>query len=193
MISGKVRGGAGALVRLTHSDGFAYESIARTNGVYRFIDLPAGRYSLEVINPAGSRVDAIDLPPAQEVAYDLSAYGWGFEIDQRPRGAWSHVDLQRRATAQFDDCQWPNGWSRRRADRHAGPAHQRRRTEELGHPPCAQRTGAPRRGRDGPLRSGAAARRQLQAGGTGLAGQWRRLRAAGRAVELPGPPSPAAW
>ena len=84
VISGKVRGGAGALVRLTHSDGFAYESIARTNGVYRFIDLPAGRYSLEVINPAGSRVDAIDLPPAQEVAYDLSAYGWGFEIDQRP-------------------------------------------------------------------------------------------------------------
>ncbi len=84
VLSGKVRGGAGAELRLTHSDGFAYESIARTNGSYRFVDLPAGRYSLEVINPAGSRVDAIDLPQAGETHVALSAYGWGFEIDQHP-------------------------------------------------------------------------------------------------------------
>ena len=84
VLSGKVRGGAGAQVRLTHSDGFAYESIARTSGVYRFVNLPAGRYSLEVIDPAGSRVDAVDLGPAQELTYDLTAYGWGFEIEKRP-------------------------------------------------------------------------------------------------------------
>lgn len=84
MLSGKVRGGAGAQVRLTHSDGFAFESIARTSGVYRFVNLPAGQYSLEVIDPAGSRVDAIALDPAQELTYDLTAYGWGFEIEQRP-------------------------------------------------------------------------------------------------------------
>ena len=82
--SGKVRGGAGAQVRLIHSDGFAYESIAGQNGVYRFVNLPAGRYSLEVTNLAGSRVDAIDIAPAQEVVCDLSAYGWGFEVEQRP-------------------------------------------------------------------------------------------------------------
>ncbi|MYC95644.1 MAG: carboxypeptidase regulatory-like domain-containing protein [Caldilineaceae bacterium SB0661_bin_32] len=83
VLSGKVRGGAGAQVRLTHSDGFAYETIARTSGVYRFVDLPAGRYSLEVTDPAGSRVEAIELGPAQESVCDLTAYGWGFEIEQR--------------------------------------------------------------------------------------------------------------
>ena len=84
VISGKVRGGAGAQLRLTHSDGFAYESLAGTNGLYRFVEMPAGRYSLEVISPNGSRVDEIDLAPAQELTCDLSVYGWGFEIDQRP-------------------------------------------------------------------------------------------------------------
>ena len=83
VLSGKVRGGAGAQVRLTHSDGFAYETIARASGVYRFVDLPAGRYSLEVTDPAGSRVDALDFGPAQELVCDLTAYGWGFEIEQR--------------------------------------------------------------------------------------------------------------
>ena len=84
VLSGKVRGGAGAQVRLTHSDGFGYESIAGQDGVYRFVTLPAGRYSLEVTNPAGSSVDAIDVAPTQEVVCDLSAYGWGFEVEQRP-------------------------------------------------------------------------------------------------------------
>ena len=84
VLSGKVRGGAGAHVRLTHSDGFAYESIARQSGVYRFVNLPTGRYSVEVTDPAGSRVDAIDLAPAQEAGCDLTAYGWGFEVEQRP-------------------------------------------------------------------------------------------------------------
>ncbi len=83
VLSGKVRGGAGAQVRLTHSDGFAYETIARTSGVYRFVDLPAGHYSLEVTEPAGSRVEALELGPAQELVCDLTAYGWGFEIEQR--------------------------------------------------------------------------------------------------------------
>ena len=83
VLSGKVRGGAGAQVRLTHSDGFAYETIARTSGIYRFVNLPAGRYSLEVTAPAGSRVEAIDIGPAQEAVCDAAAYGWGFEIDQR--------------------------------------------------------------------------------------------------------------
>ena len=82
--SGKVRGGAGAQVRLIHSDGFGYESIAGQNGVYRFVNLPAGRYSLEVTSPAGSRVEAIDVAPAQEMVCDLSAYGWGYEVEQRP-------------------------------------------------------------------------------------------------------------
>ena len=84
VLSGKVRGGAGAQVRLIHSDGFGYESIAGQNGVYRFVNLPAGRYSLEVTSPAGSRVEAIDVAPAQEMVCDLSAYGWGYEVEQRP-------------------------------------------------------------------------------------------------------------
>ena len=84
VISGKVRGGAGAQLRLTHSDGFAYESLAGTNGVYRFVELPAGRYSLAVFSPDGSRVDEINLASAQELTCDLAVYGWGFEIDQRP-------------------------------------------------------------------------------------------------------------
>ena len=83
VLSGKVRGGAGAQVRLTHGDGFAYETIARMSGVYRFVDLPAGHYSLEVTDPAGSRVEALELGPAQESVCDLTAYGWGFEIEQR--------------------------------------------------------------------------------------------------------------
>jgi len=83
VLSGKVRGGAGAQVRLTHGDGFAYETIARTSGVYRFVNLPAGRYSLEVTDPTGSRVEAIDIGPAEEAVCDAAAYGWGYEIDQQ--------------------------------------------------------------------------------------------------------------
>ena len=83
VISGKVRGGAEAQLRLTHSDGFAYESLTKTSGAFRFVELPTGRYSLEVISPHGSRVDEIVLAPGQEVACKLSVYGWGFEIEQR--------------------------------------------------------------------------------------------------------------
>lgn len=83
VLSGKVRGGAGAQVRLTHGDGFAYETIARTSGVYRYVDLPAGHYTLEVTDPVGSRVEALELGPAQELVCDLTAYGWGYEIEQR--------------------------------------------------------------------------------------------------------------
>lgn len=84
VVRGKVRGGAGAKMRLTHRDGFAYESIARTSGVYRFVDLPAGRYSLEVTDPAGSREETLEIGPGQEVGCDLAVYGWGYEIEQRP-------------------------------------------------------------------------------------------------------------
>ena len=35
-------------------------------------------------SPAGSRVEAIDVAPAQEMVCDLSAYGWGYEVEQRP-------------------------------------------------------------------------------------------------------------
>lgn len=84
LLSGQVQGGASAELRLVHNDGFAYESMAGADGSYRFVDLPAGRYSLEVTNPAGSRVDGIDLPAATEVTVPLSAYGWGFEIKRQP-------------------------------------------------------------------------------------------------------------
>ncbi len=83
VISGKVRGGAEAQLRLTHGDGFAYESLTEMSGAFRFVELPAGRYSLEVISPHGSRVDEIELAPGQKVGCELSVYGWGFEIEQR--------------------------------------------------------------------------------------------------------------
>ncbi len=83
VISGKVRGGAEAQLRLTHGDGFAYESLTEMSGAFRFVELPAGRYSLEVTGPRGSRVDEIELAPGQKVERELSVYGWGFEIEQR--------------------------------------------------------------------------------------------------------------
>ncbi|MDE0431486.1 MAG: carboxypeptidase-like regulatory domain-containing protein [Caldilineaceae bacterium] len=83
VISGKVRGGAEAQLRLTHSDGFAYESLTEMNGAFRFVELPAGRYSLEVFSPPGSRVDEIELAAGQKTGCELSVYGWGFEIEQR--------------------------------------------------------------------------------------------------------------
>ena len=83
VISGKVRGGAEAQLRLTHGDGFAYEALTEISGAFRFVELPAGRYSLEVISPPGSRVDEIELTPSQKAECELSVYGWGFEIEQR--------------------------------------------------------------------------------------------------------------
>lgn len=84
IITGKVRGGAGAELQLTHSDGLAYGSIARPDGSFRFIHLPPGQYSLAVAKPAGSRVDGIELAAAGEVSVPLAAYGWGFEIERQP-------------------------------------------------------------------------------------------------------------
>ena len=83
VISGKVRGGAEAQLRLTHADGFAYESLTERSGAFRFVELPTGRYSLEIISPHGSRLDDIELAPGQKVVCELSVYGWGFEIEQR--------------------------------------------------------------------------------------------------------------
>ncbi|MBI3958304.1 MAG: carboxypeptidase regulatory-like domain-containing protein [Chloroflexi bacterium] len=87
LITGKVRGGASVDLRLVSLDsGLTLQTIARSNGDYRFVDLPAGRYSLWVEEPPGSRRGDVGLEDDQTVAVDLAVQGWGYEITEAADG-----------------------------------------------------------------------------------------------------------
>jgi len=88
MITGKVRGGASVDLRLIDLEsGFFLQTLSRANGDYRFVDLPAGRYSLWVEYPPGSRQSDIVVDGEQTVVIDLAVDGWGYEINERTDGA----------------------------------------------------------------------------------------------------------
>jgi hypothetical protein len=79
-ISGFVRGGSGAVLSLVRGgDGQEWVTMARSDGSYRFVDLPTGTYSLRV-NPDGSRVDNISLDGANQRTLNLAVAGWGYTI-----------------------------------------------------------------------------------------------------------------
>lgn len=109
-ISGLVRGGSGAVVSLVGaSDGQEWVTMARSDGGYRFIDLPAGVYNLRV-NPEGSRVDQITLDGANQVTVNLSVAGWGYTI--RPLESlnvgsiYCSVEGQRNVTVRVHSGEW---------------------------------------------------------------------------------------
>lgn len=77
-ISGKVRGGSGAVVMLLRaSDGEEWVTMARNDGSFRFIDLPPATYNLRV-NPEGSHVENIVLDGVAEREVELAVAGWGY-------------------------------------------------------------------------------------------------------------------
>jgi hypothetical protein len=60
-------------------DGQEWVTMARSDGAYRFVDLPPGMYSLRV-NPDGSRVDNVSLDGANQHTVNLAVAGWGYTI-----------------------------------------------------------------------------------------------------------------
>lgn len=83
-IEGKVRGGSGAVLLLVRSsDGEEWVTMARDDGAFRFVDLPAGEYSLRV-NPEGSRVERIVLDGINQRQVELAVAGWGYTIIDGP-------------------------------------------------------------------------------------------------------------
>lgn len=80
VVSGQVRGGAEARLWLVRADGMVYRTLAQIDGRYRFIHLAAGRYTLWVDAPAGSRRERIDLDGHNEVEVSLAVDGWGYEV-----------------------------------------------------------------------------------------------------------------
>ncbi|HHY58688.1 MAG TPA: carboxypeptidase regulatory-like domain-containing protein [Chloroflexi bacterium] len=79
-VEGYVAGGAGAVVMLVHTDsGEEWVTLARDDGSYRFVDLPAGEYSLRV-HPAGSHIEHLRLDGRSKVNVDLVQAGWGYTI-----------------------------------------------------------------------------------------------------------------
>jgi len=91
IVSGHVRGGAGAVVMLVQkTSGEEWVTMAREDGGYRFVDLPPGEYSLRV-HPAGTYVERLMLDGRSDVVYELVQPGWGYTIavadDKRQIGA----------------------------------------------------------------------------------------------------------
>ncbi|MCL4834171.1 MAG: carboxypeptidase regulatory-like domain-containing protein [Caldilineaceae bacterium] len=87
LIAGRVRGGASVQLSLINLEsGLFLQTIARSNGDYRFVDLPAGRYSVWVENPPGSRRRDVVVEGEQSVAVDLAVDGWGYEVSEAPDG-----------------------------------------------------------------------------------------------------------
>jgi hypothetical protein len=81
LVEGRVRGGAGASLRLLRAgDGEEYVTTTREDGAFRFVDLPPGAYSLQVM-PAGSRVENLTLDGRNQVELEMSAHGWGHVIE----------------------------------------------------------------------------------------------------------------
>ncbi len=79
-IEGTVRGGAGALLVLVQlATGEEWTTMAREDGTFRFVDLPAGDYSLRV-DPAGSRIERIRLDGINQPQVELAVAGWGYTI-----------------------------------------------------------------------------------------------------------------
>lgn len=109
-ISGTVRGGSGAVVSLVRGgDGEEWVTMARSDGVYRFVDLPAGVYSLRV-NPEGSRIDQVVLDGANQATVNLNVAGWGYTI--RPveslnvGSIYCSVEGQRNVTVRVHAGDW---------------------------------------------------------------------------------------
>ena len=80
MITGTVRGGAGAVVVLLRtSDGEEWVTMARDDGSFRFVDLPPGVYNVRV-QEEGTRRDGISLDGVRQIDISLAVAGWGHTI-----------------------------------------------------------------------------------------------------------------
>ncbi len=95
IIRGTVRGGAGAVVMVVRAaDGEEWVTLAREDGAYRFVDLPAGVYSVRV-HPFGSRIEAVELNGRDEHRIDLSVFGWGYTVHYRGDDPKAHAGAVR--------------------------------------------------------------------------------------------------
>lgn len=95
IVRGDVRGGAGAVVMLVRrSDGEEWITLAREDGTYTFVDLPAGCYSVR-IHPNGARMDDIGLDGRNERRADLAVYGWGHTVNYRTDDPRAHAGAVR--------------------------------------------------------------------------------------------------
>lgn len=80
VVEGVVHGGAGAIVMLVRNhDGQEWVTMAQHDGAFRFVDLPAGLYSVRV-HPHGSRVAHLALDGENHQQIELSLEGWGYVI-----------------------------------------------------------------------------------------------------------------
>lgn len=109
-ISGTVRGGSGAVVSLVRSnDGQDWVTMARNDGTYRFVDLPAGTYNVRV-SPEGSRVDGITLDGTNHRTVDLAVAGWGYTIrtveSLQVSSIYCSVEGQKHVAVQAHSGEW---------------------------------------------------------------------------------------
>ena len=84
--------------------------MARDDGVFRFVDLPAGEYSLRV-NPQGSRLDRLMLDGINQRQVELAVAGWGYTIQHGPPNAklnslFCVVEGHRRLPVQLHAGTW---------------------------------------------------------------------------------------
>jgi hypothetical protein len=110
-INGSVRGGSGAVISLVRaSDGQEWVTMARSDGSYRFVDLPSGTYSVRV-NPEGSRMDGVVLDGANQREINLAVSGWGYTIRQvmgvaTPGSVYCSVEGQKKVAVRAHSGDW---------------------------------------------------------------------------------------
>lgn len=79
-LTGKVRGGAGAVVLLLRTnDGEEWVTMAKDDGSFKFIDLPPGFYNVRV-QGEGSHVSGVMLDGKNVREVELAVAGWGYTV-----------------------------------------------------------------------------------------------------------------
>jgi hypothetical protein len=79
-LTGKVRGGAGAVVLLLRTnDGEEWVTMAKDEGSFKFVDLPPGFYNVRV-QGEGSHVSGVMLDGKNVREVELAVAGWGHTI-----------------------------------------------------------------------------------------------------------------
>ncbi len=111
VVRGVVYGGAGRVVRLNRpADGWTQDQPVAADGSYRFQNLAAGTYTLDLVGTQARKEDIL-LDGRNEVVADLRVTGWGWELSDGGAGpGFGVVRCRVKGRSDLPVRLWTTGW-----------------------------------------------------------------------------------